>query len=346
MIDFERYARHLALPDFTLQAQQQLQSAHILVVGAGGLGAASMPYLAGAGIGHITLCDDDEISLSNLHRQTIYKTSNCGQSKAEIAAAYMQQLNPDITVNVIMQRLQAESLQSSAHYDLILDGSDNFATKTLLNTFSIRSKTPLISASVNQYAGQVGLFAGHASDMPCYHCLFPELPSNARNCNEAGVLGTAAGITGLYQAHLTILFLAGINDLHPGYFLQLDYKTMRNQMLHVSKNKDCPHCLHNGDKFNSVITGKKTMIELISMDDLRQKKHTIVDVRSLPEIYADPVSGALHIELSEIPTRHAELPRDTLIAFVCAGNVRSRQAAEYLAALGFDNVIVLDKFSL
>jgi len=345
MIDLERYARHLSLPDFSVIAQQNLQSAHIVVIGAGGLGAASLPYLAGAGIGQITICDDDAISLSNLHRQTIYKTSDCGQSKAKIAAQYLQQLNPDIKIFSLSERLTKDSIIDFSKFDLILDGSDNFATKSLLNDISIAHKTPLLSASVNQYAGQIGIFAGYAADAPCYHCLFPALPQNARNCNEAGVLGTAAGITGLYQAHFALLFLAGLNDINPGQFLQLDYKTMRNQMLQVTKDQACTHCLHNGEKFQHV-NKEETMIELISMDDLKQKNHIIVDVRTLPEIQADPISGAIHIELSEIPSRYDELPRDTLLAFVCAGNVRSRQAAEYLLAMGFENLIVLDKFSV
>lgn len=344
--EMTRYARHLSLPDFSPASQQNLKSSHILVVGAGGLGAPSLPYLAGAGIGQMTICDDDEISLSNLHRQTIYKTSECGQPKAKIAAGYLRALNPDVKVNTMTERLRADAIDTLPHFDLILDGSDNFATKTLLNDFSIHSKTPLISASVNQYGGQVGIFAGYAADAPCYHCLFPELPDNARNCNEAGVIGTAAGITGLYQAHLSIAFLAGLEMARPGQFLQLDFKTMRNQMLHIRKDESCPHCEHGDEHFKPVTTKDTPMIELISMNDLKEKKHTIVDVRSLPEIYADPVSGALHIELSEIPARYNELPRDTLLAFVCAGNVRSRQAAEYLSAIGFENVIVLDKFSL
>lgn len=365
--EMERYARHLSLPDFSLDAQKNLKNAHILVVGAGGLGAASLPYLAGAGIGQITICDDDTISLTNLHRQTIYKTSETGQSKAQIAALYLQSLNPDVRVNALTERLrhceEAERpVQQSASvnmdcfaplamtekYDLILDGSDNFATKALLNRASIRNKIPLISASVNQYAGQIGIFAGYAADAPCYHCLFPELPSHARNCNEAGVIGTAAGITGLYQAHLAILFLAGLNDIKPGQFLQLDYQTMRNQMLHVPKEKSCPHCAHQGKNFISRSTKETNMIELISMDELRQgdEAYVIVDVRTHGEIAADPVADAIHIELSEIPVRYNELPAEKLLAFVCVGNIRSRQAAEYISALGFENVVVLDKFSL
>lgn len=346
--EMERYTRHLALPDFTYQTQQNLKNSHILIVGAGGLGASSLPYLAGAGIGNITIYDHDEISLSNLHRQTIYKSADAGLSKAKIAAAYLQDLNPDIAVEFHEDKLDNTTFKDLPKVDLIIDGSDNFATKSLLNDLSLRSKTPLISASVNQYEGQLGIFAGYADTMPCYHCLFPELPSNARNCNEAGVLGTAAGLTGLYQAHWAIFFLAGVNDLMPGQFLQMNFKSMRNNLLHVPKDKNCKLCskIKHAPFIHAIQEKAKAMIELVSIHDLEGKDYMIVDVRTLGEIQSDPVHGATHIELTEIPARHEELPKDILLAFVCAGNIRSRQAAEYLSALGYKNVAVLDKFSL
>ncbi len=346
-IDMERYARHLALPDFSVFAQKRLKEAHVLMVGAGGLGAAALPYLAGAGIGKISICDDDKISVSNLHRQTIYKTCDAGQSKAKIAADYAMMLNPDCAIVALDQRMQVPHDFKGVNFDLIFDGSDNFATKSLLNALSIENKTPLVSASVNQYYGQCGIFNGGYADTPCYHCLFPELPQEARNCNEAGVLGTAAGLSGIYQAHLTLLFLAGLEGANPGMFLNFDLKSHRLQNMYVYKNAECPHCAHSGEEWNkSNNKGKADMVEIISYDDLQNKDHIIVDVRTDGEVAQDPIEGALHIEVSEIPARHEELPKDKLLAFVCAGNVRSVQAVEYLAALGYKNIIVLDKFSL
>ncbi len=341
-MDDDRYARHLALPDFTMQAQQKLRGAHIFMLGAGGLGAAALPYIAGAGIGTITICDDDDINITNLHRQTIFKTSETGQSKAVIAAQYVQSLNPDTRVNVVTERLTQN--MPNDNFTLILDGSDNFETKSLLNTLSIKTNTPLISASVNQYAGQCGIFAGFAANKPCYHCLFPALPHDARNCNEAGVLGSAAGLTGLYQAHLTLMLLAEIEDTQPGMFLSLDYKTHRMNNFNVPKNPACPHCVHDGKNWD---TKKEPhpVIDMLSLEELKTRDHIIVDVRTDAELAADPIAGALHIEVSEIPARHEELPKNKLLAFVCAGNVRSVKAAQYLAALGYENVVVLDKFS-
>lgn len=355
--DLERYSRHLALPEFGAEEQKCLKNAHILVVGAGGLGAAALPYLAGAGIGEITICDDDVVSVSNLHRQTIYKTSEYGQNKAERAAHYIQSLNPDIEVRHCEEarRLTQQSMDYFASLvmttkvNLIFDGSDNFATKTLLNDLSIKHKIPLITASVNQTKGQCGIFAGYSADMPCYHCLFPELPEEARNCNEAGVLGTAAGLTGLYQAHLTILFLAGLYNTAPGQFLSFDFQTHRLQNLSVTKNTDCNICKNDGKIWEDYqgYKGGKAMADLMSYDDLKKTDYIIVDVRTDAEIANDPMpEEVLHIEVSQIPARYEELPNDKTLAFVCAGNVRSVQAANYLEALGYDNIVVLDKFSI
>lgn len=316
------------------------------MVGAGGLGAAALPYLAAAGIGHITIMDHDDVSISNLHRQTIYKDAQAGQNKAALAAAYCRDLNPDIHVTAIEEKLTTNHpiIQSSNH--LILDGSDNFETKTLLNQISINTKTPLLSASVNRFQGQCGLFAGYAKNAPCYHCLFPQLPTDARNCNTAGILGTAAGITGMYQAHLALCFLLGIGDVQPGSILTFDYKTMRMQNLKLQKDPACPHC-KDGQENYTPKTKEQTMAEMISMTELQLKDHIIVDVRTDDEIANDPVPGnVIHMELQTIPARHEDLPKNKLLAFICAGNIRSVQAAEYLEALGYKNVCVLDKFSL
>ena len=341
-LNLERYQRQLALPEISITDQQRLSETHLLIVGAGGLGSAALPYLAAAGIGHITIYDHDSVSISNLHRQTLYKDAQDGQNKAELAAAYARDLNPDIEIIAKTEKITTETKIES--FDLILDGSDNFETKTMLNQISIDTKTPLISASVNQWAGQIGIFAGYAKNAPCYHCLFPKLPADARNCNEAGILGTSAGICGMYQAHLTLCLLLGIGDCRPGTLLTFDFKTFRIQNLNVNKDPSCPHCKNATEEFTP--NKKETkMVELISMAELAKKDHIIVDVRTTEEITADPINNALHMELTTIPSHYEELPKDKLLAFVCAGNIRSAQAAEYLGAMGY-KTCVLDKFSL
>lgn len=341
-IDLERYSRHLSLPGFTIAQQETLSQSRILVVGAGGLGAAALPALAGAGIGHITIVDHDKISRSNLHRQTIYKDDQVGQSKAECAAEYLRELNPDIDVVAVEKRMQ--DFTTSDTYDLVLDGTDNFAAKVFLNGWSIENATPLISASVHQFSGQCGIFAGHLQNAPCYHCLYPALPDHAPDCSTAGVLGTAAGLMGLYQAHLALLFLLQMNDTKPGLFISMDFLDMRLSKITIPKDADCKIC---GDKKGQEKKIMRTFSSppLLAYGELPPET-IVIDVRELEELDVDPIPNALHIPLMEIPNRLADLPQNKPIAFVCAGNIRSRHAADYVAGLGFSNVFVLDKFSL
>lgn len=344
-LNIQRYQRQLALPEITLADQQHLSETRLLIIGAGGLGSAALPTLAGVGIDHITIYDHDDVNISNLHRQTIYKNMQAGQNKAELAAAYARELNTDIEVIAHSEKLTTET--HLENFDLILDGSDNFETKTLLNHISIKNKTPLISASVNQWQGQIGIFAGYAKNAPCYHCLFPQLPTDARNCNEAGILGTSAGITGLYQAHLALCFLLGIENTAPGTLLTFDFKTFRIQRLNLNKDPSCKHC-KNAAQTWTLRKSEKTMQDMITYEALQKKEYVIVDVRTDDEVKADPIpdDNVIHMELSTIPQHHGELPGDKVLAFVCAGNIRSVQAADYLAARGYNNTIVLDKFSV
>lgn len=338
----QRYSRQIALPEIGPAGQKKLSAAHIAVIGAGGLGAAALPYLAAAGIGKITIIDHDVVSLPNLHRQTIYQDGEVGHSKTELAANYCRALNPDIEVKFFNQKLTDDNASICEGYDLLLDGSDNFETKTLLNKISIETQTPLITASVNQWAGQCGIFAGYLEDAPCYHCLFPELPNDARNCNEAGILGTSAGLTGTYQAHLTLLYLLGLATT--GTVLSLDFKTLRLNTLMLHKDPACSCCA--GQNAARPVDDAPALPEILPLESLRAHDHVIVDVRTDPEIAADPIAGALHMEITTIPAHYRELPSDKLLAFVCAGNVRSVQAAQYMRAMGYANVCVLDKFSL
>lgn len=343
-MNFQRYQRQLSLPEIGISEQLKLEKTHIAFIGAGGLGAPALPYLAAAGIGKITIIDNDTIDITNLHRQTIYKTKDAGCNKAEITAAYLRGLNPEIEISAIPARLAPDTgKEIFTGVDLLIDGTDNFATKSLLNDLSISHAIPLISASVNQWAGQCGIFAGFAVDSPCYHCLFPELPAHARNCNEAGILGTSAGLAGLYQAHLSLLYLLGMEEI--GTILTMDFKILRISRLRLGKNHDCPVCA-NGQIATKQQKEKTPVIEIVPMEELKKQQHLIVDVRTAGEISADPIPNALHMELTTVPGRYGELPKDTLLAFVCAGNIRSVQAANYLAAMGYDNICVLDKFSL
>jgi molybdopterin/thiamine biosynthesis adenylyltransferase/rhodanese-related sulfurtransferase len=284
--------------------------------------------------------DGDKVDITNLHRQTIFKEADVGKNKAECAAVYLRALNPDIEVTALPERIR--HVDDIGVFDVILDGTDNFETKTLLNDISIALKTPLIGASVEGFKGNVAVFAGSDADAPCYHCLFPELPIDCVNCNDAGILGTVPGLAGMYQAHLALCFLLGIGDVRPGTVLSLDFRTMRVQHLKLSKNPECGVCkkASYGAQRRMAIAPE---IPLVHPDDLQN--HIIVDVRNDDEVSADPITGALHIRLDTIPARYGELPKDKLLAFACVSNVRSRRAAEYLYGLGYTNVCVMDRLA-
>ncbi len=347
-----RYARQIALPDIGLTGQEAFSAAHICMVGAGGLGATALPALAAAGIGNITIIDHDVIDITNLHRQTIYRTDQTGQSKAECAAEYLRALNPEITVTSITEKLTADNASDIFsrlnNITLLLDGSDNFTTKSLLNDIAITLQTPLISASVNQWGGQIGIFEGHKHDKPCYRCLFPEFPTDAQNCNEAGILGTSAGLVAMMQAHTALLYTKNPEKILN--FNSINLKTIRNEFIKTPKNSDCPHCNHT-----PIDTHKQkdtAMPDMISIDQLNDEETIIIDVRNPDEIEADPINNEqiktppINIPLPEFIARIDDLPEGKRLAFLCAGNIRSRQAADYLSAKGYENICVLDKFSL
>lgn len=353
----QRYARQLALPEVDLLKQEKLQQTTLLMVGAGGLGAAALPYLAGAGIGHIIIIDHDYVDITNLGRQTIYKSDEQGKNKARLTQAYLKNLNPDIKVTAITDKLDKEnatSLITPYNIDIILDGSDNFATKALLNDLSLTLMRPLISASVNQFGGQIGIFEGYKSDKACYRCLFPEFPTDAKNCNEAGILGTSAGIIGLYQAHVALGYLTEIKEIKEKQFQIFNLKTIQSETILITKDINCPSCknaTHQAEKPTK--TNKdKNMIEMISIDTLNEQETAIIDVRQPEEITADPLKNPLikntpiNIPLPELINRLDELPTDQRLAFICAGNIRSRQAVEYLDAKGYEDICILDKFSV
>lgn len=341
----ERYSRQLSLPDITPAQQNALSSTHIIMVGAGGLGAAALPYLAGAGIGHITIIDHDTVHRSNLHRQTHYQDPQLGQNKATLTAAYLSALNPDISINAIADKLTVQNAERFLKdADLILDGSDNFETKTLLNQVSITLKTPLITASVNQFKAIVAILGGHITDAPCYACLFPELPKDALNCNEAGILGTSAGLAGLYQAHLTLLYLLNIAKTDLGTVLTCDFKTMRNTTLILNKDSACTSCNTAYTERHEIMNDTPT-IPLIAPRDLKDDNTLVIDVRTLGEIESDPIEGALHMEVTTVPQHYSELPHDKRLAFACASNIRSAQAAAFVQGMGYKNVCIYDKLA-
>jgi len=241
-----RYARHLILPEIGGAGQARLLASRVLVVGAGGLGAPLVQYLAAAGIGHIEIVDDDTVDLSNLQRQVIHRTADIGRAKVERAREAALEINPDITIVAHVRRLTPDSAQALvAGADVVADGSDNFDTRYLLNDACWRAGVPLVSAALLRFEGQMTVIdprPGHRG--PCYRCLFPERPpaGSVPSCAEAGVLGAMAGTMGCLQAVEVLKTLLDLGDRMVGRLLLHDALAMRFTDLAVSADPDCPTC--------------------------------------------------------------------------------------------------------
>jgi adenylyltransferase/sulfurtransferase len=245
----ERYSRHLLLPEVGREGQEKLLDSRVLVIGAGGLGSPALLYLAAAGVGHIGIIDDDFVDESNLQRQVIHGTSDIGRAKVESAVRQIAELNPDVTVEPIQERLCPENvLDLVGRYDLVVDGADNFATRYLINDACVILGKPNVHGGVDRFRGQVTVFS--LPDGPCYRCLFdePPPPGTALNCAEAGVLGVVPGIIGTIQTAEAFKLLLGIGEPLIGRLLTFDALPMTFREISIRKDPDCPMCGQNGPK--------------------------------------------------------------------------------------------------
>jgi len=241
----ERYARHLVLPEIGVAGQRKLAQARVVLIGAGGLGAPASLYLAAAGIGTLTLIDDDRVERSNLQRQVVHADARVGMAKTESARIALNALNPSVRIEAINERVQAANVEHFLRdHDVIIDGADNFATRYLLSAASLRLRLPLVYGAVHRFSGQVSVFDPRRADSPCYRCLFPQPPSAAEapNCSEAGVLGVMPGIVGLLQASETLKLLLGIGEPLVGRLLCHDALAGTFRELRLPRDPECPGC--------------------------------------------------------------------------------------------------------
>ena len=241
-----RYARHIILPEVGGEGQAKLMEARVLVVGAGGLGSPLLMYLAAAGVGTLGVIDDDRVELSNLQRQIVHATSRVGEPKTESAAKTLAEINPEVRVVTHSERLTAENaLRLFAEYDLVADGSDNFATRYLVNDACYLAKTPLVSAAMLRFDGQISTFKAYlGDDHPCYRCLFrePPAPGLIPSCSEAGILGALAGALGSVQATEVLKEVLGIGEGLSGWLLMYDALSATFLKVHVKPDPGCPLC--------------------------------------------------------------------------------------------------------
>lgn len=237
--EIERYARHLVLAEVGGPGQQALKRARVLIVGAGGVGAPAALYLAAAGVGTLGLIDDDAVALSNLQRQILFDTTDVGRPKVEAAAERLSALNPHVQVRPINTRLTpATAREIVRDYDLVLDGTDDFATRFCVNDACLRHGKTLVSGAIGRWTGQVGVFSGK----PCYRCLVPEIPPDAETCQAVGVVGALAGVVGSLMAMEAIKLIVGAGDPLAGRLLIYDGLSAETRTVRLGADPECPAC--------------------------------------------------------------------------------------------------------
>lgn len=355
--DLMRYSRHLLIPEVGLAGQQTLRAASVLLIGTGGLGSPAAMYLAAAGVGRIGLVDYDVVDASNLQRQVIHGTSQLGQLKVESARQRILDINPTVQVDVYNELFtSANALQIAEGYDLIIDGTDNFPTRYLVNDVSVKLGIPNVYGSIFRFDGQVSVF--DAAHGPCYRCLFPEPPPPGLvpSCAEGGVLGVLPGIIGSLQASEGIKVLLGIGQTLVGRLLLFNALDMSVEFVKLRKNPACAVCSlpaeqielidyeafcglpahdhsegHMDSKFE--ISPKELAEQLKNGSQVK-----IIDVREPHEWAISHIHGSLDIPLGEIAGRLSELDTADEFVVLCRVGGRSARAVELMQAAGFGKV--------
>ena len=330
------YSRQVALREVGPEGQARLSSASVLVVGAGGLGVPVLQYLAGAGVGRLSIIDADRLEPSNLHRQTWYALSECGQEKSSLAATRVRALNPEVRVEAHALRLDAHNAERlCAGHDLILDCSDNFTTKFLLNDLALRTGKPVMFASVYQYEGQLQLVRGDNASA-CLRCVWPEARDGlVGNCAEAGVLGPVPGVFGSLQALEALKLLLGLPGLKPDEMLIFDLITLSTQRLRARRQPEC-EAHRRAASSAPLLAPEELEVQFGSLADAASAGFVFVDVRDTREREAEPLpAGALHLPMSKLLTDAATLDLAGRYLLICATGKRSAAAAGLLRSQGF-----------
>jgi adenylyltransferase/sulfurtransferase len=350
--EIRRYSRHLIIPDVGMDGQKRLKNARVLAVGAGGLGSPTLMYLAAAGVGTLGIVDFDVVDETNLQRQIIHGQSDVGRAKAQSAKETIEQINPYVTVVLHEERLDStNALGIVSQYDLIVDGTDNFATRYLVNDACVLSGKPYVWGSIYRFDGQASVFWSEYG--PCYRCLYPEPPPPGMvpSCAEGGVLGVLCGTIGSIQTTEAIKVLTGIGDPLVGTLLIYDALAMEFRTVRARKDPECPLCGKNAtitglidyeafcgsvshEAEEAAATSTITAPELKEMAD-RGDEFLLVDVREPGEYDIVRIPGSVLIPKGDLPSRLAELPQDRPVIVYCKTGVRSAEALALLKGAGF-----------
>ncbi len=373
--ELARYGRHIRMPEVGLEGQRRLGDASVILVGAGGLGSPAALYLAAAGVGRLGLVDHDAVELSNLQRQILHDTDGVGSPKLSSAKSRLHQVNPHVEIETYYTRLTAaNALDVLRGWDFVIDGSDNFPTRYLVNDACVMLGTPFAYGAILRFEGQASVFGAH--DGPCYRCLFrePPPPELVPNCAEAGVLGVLPGIVGSMQACEAIKYILGIGDSLAGRLLLVDALRMEFRMLEIRRDPECAVCgdqpsvtsLIDYDHFCGVTPreekdahraspshgdrGEQEGVQMVEIDVHELKRRAdagedfqLVDVREEFEwgICNLEGLGARLIPLATLPETLDTLDPDRPLIIHCRTGPRGDQAVEYLKAMGFDTAVNL-----
>jgi adenylyltransferase/sulfurtransferase len=356
--ELRRYSRHLVMPEVGVDGQQKLKAASVLLIGAGGLGAPVSMYLTAAGVGRLGLVDFDVVDFTNLQRQVTYSTADVGRKKLDATRERLHGINPRVQIDVHEVRLDSSNaLDLFRPYDIIVDGTDNFPTRYLVNDACVLLGKPNVYGSIFRFEGQASVF--WAQRGPCYRCLYeePPPPGLVPSCAEGGVLGVLPGIVGTIQAMETVKLLLGTGEPLIGRLLLFDALGMSFRELRLRKDPNCAVCgpeprvtrLIDYEEFCGV-RGETQEDKVRSGDiapaDLKARLDKgddvlIVDVREPHEWEINRIEGARLVPLGTLPEHLGELPHDRDIVVHCKGGGRSKRAAEFLRSQGFDRVLNL-----
>lgn len=347
-----RYSRQMLLPQWGLQGQKKVKQAKVVIIGMGGLGCPAARYLAASGIGHLHLVDDDLVSASNLHRQVLYYPEDVGKPKVHAAALRLSQQFPDVKVSTTMSRACGASLPSLlAGAAVVVDGTDNFASRYLINDACVAAKVPLCHASIGRFSGQASVFAPGG---PCYRCLFPEPPPKGAvpNCDVAGVIGVLPGTMAIIQATEALKLITGIGKSLQGTLLLYDSLQMSFQSFALKADPECSGC-HGKAAADADQQPAPQPVE-VEQQPLTQLTPTelaalpadtvqLLDVREPAERQIIALEPCTSIPLAQLfaQQRHPQLQREGRIVVLCKSGLRAQAAAEQLTLWGYSDVAVL-----
>ncbi|HXD88735.1 MAG TPA: molybdopterin-synthase adenylyltransferase MoeB [Urbifossiella sp.] len=354
--EFARYSRHIIMPEVGLDGQKKLKAARVLVIGTGGLGSPLALYLAAAGVGTLGLVDFDTVDASNLQRQIIHGSRDVGRSKCQSAADKLRDINPDVRLAIHEERFTSQNAMEIVRpYDIVVDGTDNFPTRYLVNDVCVLLNKPNVYGSIFRFDGQATVF--HPAVGPCYRCLYPEPPppGEVPSCAEGGVLGILPGVIGCIQATETIKLILGIGEPLIGRLLHYDALSMTFKTFKIRRDPKwpvgAPHPTIKGlidyEQFCGIRGGAAPATAAsgaeITAEQLKKRIDAgenlfVLDVRNPNEFQICRIPGTVLVPLPELPSRFAEVPRDREVIVHCKSGMRSAKAIEFLKGQGYSKL--------